>query len=154
MIQRIQTVYLFICFLLLASMFFMPIASYLTPADQVYEQTALTIEAYSDSATPVSVNPFPIGILAGAIALAFLLSIFLFKKRSLQTRLVIFNMILIVGYLIMTYFYTSMIKSELEAKITYGFINISPILALVLGFISYHRIRLDQALVKSYDRIR
>ena len=154
MIQRIQSVYLFICVLLMGSLFFMPIGSYLTPADQVYEQTALAVEAYSDTATPVSVDPFPVGILAGAIGLIFLVSIFLFKNRPLQTRLVIFNMILIIGFLIMTYFYTSMIKSELDAKLTYGFINIAPMLALVLAFISYHRIRLDAALVKSYDRIR
>ncbi|MCF8373242.1 MAG: DUF4293 domain-containing protein [Bacteroidales bacterium] len=154
MIQRIQTVYLFICFLLTGSMFLVPIAEYLTSDDQVYEQNALSITSYSEAGETLSVDPFPVGVLAGAIAFIFLTSIFVFKNRKLQMRLVIFNMVLIVGLLGLVFFYSSMIKSELDAEVTYGLINISPIVALVLAYISFHRIRLDEALVKSYDRIR
>jgi uncharacterized membrane protein YdcZ (DUF606 family) len=96
----------------------------------------------------------PVGILIGVIAFLFLISIFLYKNRKLQMRLIIFNMVLIVGLLGLIYLYSSLIKSELGASVTYGMINISPFVALVLAYISFHRIRLDEALVKSYDRIR
>lgn len=135
-------------------MFLVPIAEYLTSDDQVYEQSALSITGYNETAEPISVDPFPVGVLTGMIALIFLTSIFLYKKRKLQMRLVIFNMVLIVALLGLVFFYSSMIKSELDAKITYGLVNISPMVALVLAYISFHRIRLDEALVKSYDRIR
>ena len=138
----------------MASLFTSPIASYLTPDDQVYEQSALSIEKYSEEGNALSTDPFPIGILAASIALIYLVSIFLYKKRSLQGRLVIFNMILIVGLLVLIYFYVGLIKDELKAEVTYGMVNIAPFVALALSFISFHRIRLDEALVKSYDRIR
>lgn len=154
MIQRIQTVYLFLCFLLIGSLFLSPVAQYLAHDGQVYEQTALSISSYSDSGDALSVNPFPVGVLAGVIALIFLTSIFMFKNRRLQMRLVIFNMVLIVALLGLIYLYSALIKSEIGATVTFGSINISPIVALVLAFISFHRIRLDEALVKSYDRIR
>ncbi len=154
MIQRIQTVYLLLCFLLIGSMFFLPVANYLSVDELVYEQCMFQVNSYNETGAQISVEPFPVGIMASAIGIIFLVSIFLYKKRNLQGRLIIFNMILIVGLLGLIYFYSSMIKAELEAKVTYGYVNIAPIVALVLSYISYHRIRLDEALVKSYDRIR
>ena len=155
MIQRIQSVYLLLCGLMMAGMFLMPIATYLTHDEQVYEQTVLAIEAYGDQSPAVNVDPMPIGILSGVIALVFLVSIFLFKNRTMQTRLIIFNMVLLLGLLGLIYFYSTLIKSEIDAKsMTFAWINLAPIVSLVLAYISFHRIRLDEALVKSYDRIR
>ncbi|MEA3446533.1 MAG: DUF4293 domain-containing protein [Bacteroidota bacterium] len=154
MIQRIQTVYLFLCFLLIGGMFFMPIAEYITSSEQVYEQSLFSISNYSDADGQLTIDPLPVGILTGIIGLIFFISIFLYKKRNLQARLIIFNMVLIISLFGLIYFYSWLIKSELDADVIYGFINISPILALVLAYISFYRIRIDEALVKSYDRIR
>ncbi len=154
MIQRIQSVYLFICLLLVVGMFLSPIAEYLTSDSQVYEQNMFSVKNYSNAEEQISVNPFPVGIMAGSIGIIFLISIFLYKKRNLQIRLLVFNMVLLVGLIGLIYFYTVMIKSEINAEITYGFINLSPVLALLLSFISFYRIRLDEALIKSADRIR
>lgn len=132
----------------------MPIAEYITSSEQVYEQSLFSISNYSDADGQLTIDPLPVGILTGIIGLIFFISIFLYKKRNLQARLIIFNMVLIISLFGLIYFYSWLIKSELDADVIYGFINISPILALVLAYISFYRIRIDEALVKSYDRIR
>lgn len=154
MIQRIQSIYLFISFLLIAGFFISPIANYVTSESVDYELNVYSLQNVSDMSEPAVFDNYPIAVLAGAIALIFLVSIFLYKNRVLQARLCIINILLVFGLAGLLYFYSEMGKTELIADISYGFINIALPLVLVLSFIAHKRIRLDEALVKSYDRIR
>lgn len=154
MIQRIQTIYLFISTLLIAGLFITPIAELLSSNGEVFTLTPFSISSEFQTEGGTLLDTWPIAILAFIIALIFFVSIFLYKKRVLQSRLCMFNIILLIGLAGSIYFYATLGQSELDAKISYSIFNISIPVTIILAFISNRRIRLDDALVKSYDRIR
>ena len=154
MIQRIQTIYLFISTLLIAGLFVTPIAELLSSNGEVYTLTPFSISSEFNTENGNLIDTWPIAVLTAVIALGFFISIFLYKKRVLQARLCMFNIILLIGLALAIYFYSALGQSELDAKISYSIFNISIPITLILAFISNRRIRLDNALVKSYDRIR
>ena len=153
MIQRIQTIYLFLCFLLTAGLLTGSFAELLSSKGEVYTFNQFSISSEFSSDT-VFMSTWPVAALVIAISGIFLISIFLFKKRVLQARLCILNILLLTGLGALIFLYSRLAVTELDAKITYSFMNIVIPVAIILSYISNKKIRLDEALVKSYDRIR
>ena len=155
MIQRIQSIYLFLSFLLMGGYFLSPVANFTNSEGTVFEMTAFALQNSADTTQAKIFDNFPIAILAGLIAVIFLITIFLYKNRVLQSRLSILNMLLVLGHAGLIYFYTSLAESKIGASdFSYGLVNLVLPLVLILTYIAHKGIRLDEALVKSYDRIR
>ena len=125
MIQRIQTVYLFIAFCLMVALAFIPFSSSLM---------------------------VPAG--AGIIALLTLVTIFLYKKRSMQIK----NCYLILLLLILIYLLDFIFERQYlpfadffeNSRYTYIF----PFIACILVYLAIRRIKKDEKLVRSLDRLR
>lgn len=152
MIQRIQSLWLFLAAVALIAVLFLPVGKFVMPHG-LYECTAFKMTQAGDVPTlnvPVSlIGSF--SIVAGFISF---LAIFLFKKRSRQIRVTwiafILKAILALGLFSMFIYFKYMMNSW----VGYGSAVLMPLLGLILDFLAIKAIKKDDALIKSLDRIR
>lgn len=152
MIQRIQSIYLLVASILLATIFVFPYAELLGANDQVYifNYNGLSILG-QDNLYLLTVPPIILLVLTVLISF---LSIFLFKKRILQMRLNFINLILILGYLGLNYYYIHSFSNQLNGMVNYKITAAFPLVAVVLIFLAIKSIGKDEALIRSMDRLR
>lgn len=143
MIQRIQSL-----FLLLAS-----IATFLEFVFPFFKGKQSTTGFFADSSYTVQDHPVLLGLTIAAGALA-LLTIFLYKNRQLQQKMVYLTMLLSVALLAVTFILGFQDTPDLlnNASIFVG--TFLPIVAIILLGISLKGINKDDKLVKSMDRLR
>lgn len=156
MIQRIQSIYLFIVSIMMLLMFFFPIAGYYGDF-QTLKFTLLSVEnMVPDSSlvfSPYTSYPlllFVLGIMIMSIAI-----ITLYKHRLRQMKLikvvVLLNVILIIGVFIVYSRWLQSVSEGVEAFETAAFF---PLVSLVFLILAYRGVRKDENLVKSADRLR
>jgi hypothetical protein len=141
MIQRIQTLWLLISTMCAALFIFMP----------VYKGVYLngTLQAVS-----IRENLF---LLAGSAILTTIsfLSIFMFKNRKAQKRLIILNILLIIGVFIAQYYLIEVFKKDMGiVQGDWQMIAILPLFMLLFHVFAYRGIRADEKLLNSADRMR
>jgi glucan phosphoethanolaminetransferase (alkaline phosphatase superfamily) len=145
MIQRIQSIFLFLSGLSAVSLFGIPFAS----------SDMKTSQFLSDQVYTVQDNVILI-VLVSLSALFSFVSIFLFKNRPLQLKLgyfsIIMSVLLIVASIIL--FYNEASTMAAEANIEEGFGIAMPILAIIFSGLAVRFIRKDDNLVQSMDRLR
>ena len=152
MIQRIQSIYLIVVTILLGTMFIYPLAELLSVDGQlfIYNYNGLSIEG-EEGLYLLTVPPI---ILLGILVGISFVTIFLYKKRVLQMRLNSFNIILMIGYLGLNYYYIQNFSKQLEGVISYQIAAIFPFIAAILTYLAIRAIGKDEALIRSMDRIR
>ena len=143
MIQRIQSIFLFLAATALLGLLGLPFASTPEPvtasalfADQTYnilDHTALSA----------------LFILAAVVCL---LSIFLFNNRKLQMRLSIVAIVSAMAGLAFAGVLFSQDNAGQDAQLGLG-VGL-PIVAIILTLLAYRNIKKDDSLVKSMDRLR
>jgi hypothetical protein len=131
MIQRIQTLFLIAALALSSSHFYTTI---------VHRGTEVI--KYSQN--------FSFMILSIIISFLLFISIFLYKKRMLQIRFSVFNIILMIGYQIwLTYkYFTAPTGSVFSVTVVF------PVIAAILTFMAVRYIARDEALVRSVNSLR
>lgn len=142
MIQRIQTLYLFLVTVLgILLCFFAPINLLLPEATEL---------------TPLATfSTWSLAVITIAIAVVAFVNIFMYKRRILQARINVFNIFLCIGYYALLAWLTYVMYVSLKATAYY--INVwaaIPLIQLVLTMMATRRILKDEALVRSMDRIR
>lgn len=164
MIQRIQSVYLFLAALILPILLRVPFAAFdvdSRTSTHTLFQSELPRADGSTIITPGSLLLFIVMIVAGLVILEFLVAIFLFKKRKLQIIIVylgITGLIAILGMLGYTIVDTMQTYSSdgLNASLNIGRSAglLIPLISLVLAWLAVRNIKKDEELVRSADRIR
>ncbi len=147
MIQRIQTIYILIAGVLTATLFKLKFA------DLIVNNELLTYYAkgiFKD--TEQVFNGLPIMIFIGIITLLHLVIIFIYKKRILQIRLLVFSIILLLG-LFGIFFYFTYAGFD-DAKVAFKIPVVFPVVAIILDYLAIRAIGKDEALVRSLNRIR
>ncbi|MCQ2189717.1 MAG: DUF4293 domain-containing protein [Paludibacteraceae bacterium] len=140
MIQRIQTVYLLI------SVIFLTLASF---NDTIKFFNAETVDKCS-----YSVMDFPITMAIEIIILLLTFgSIFLYKNRVLQMRVVGFDTILIILNIIAVAAHVAMENFE-GYRIFITWATFLPIVSIVLNLLAIQAIGVDEAKVRSLNRLR
>ncbi|HAC20959.1 MAG: DUF4293 domain-containing protein [Tannerellaceae bacterium] len=154
MIQRVQTLYLFIVAILMLSLNFVSLAELISP-DAVYKfdvfgaYTALTAESTLVYPT------WGLFIINTLIVLLSFVAIFMFKKRMLQMRVVIYSSIFLVAFYGLFYGFYWMTKEQLGiVNMHIGIPLAFPAISLILNVMTIRNIRADEALVRSLNRIR
>ena len=145
MIQRIQTLYLLIIAALMAVTLFSGLAWFAGDAGEfgLYAFGLKTAE----------------GELLLALACALpLVTVFLFRRRLLQIRLCVVEMVLLLGSLVMEgvyYFLSWRVFSDLTFH-TQGFkpAIVLPLVCLLFAYLAARAIFRDELLVRAADRIR
>jgi hypothetical protein len=153
MIQRIQTFYLFVSLVLGVLMLFSPVSEILADSNKllVFKSTGL----YDAENGKIIIKTIPVIILISVIILLYIVCIFAFKRRVLQARICMLNILLLLGLVGLAYYYLSFIfrKTEpLESSLQLA--AIYPVICIILTFLAYRNIRKDEQIVKSIDKIR
>ena len=141
MIQRIQSLWLFFSTACAALFIFMP----------VYKGVYLnnTWQAIS-----IRENLF---LLSGASVIAAIsfFTIFLFKSRKAQKRLIVFNLLLTIGLFVAQYYLIEIFKKEMGIVMgDWQMIAVLPLFIIVFHVFAYRGIVADEKLLSSADRMR
>jgi len=147
MIQRIQTVYIFVAAILVATLFKLKLAD-LSVNNELMEFYAKGITKGGE----ILFDGLPILLFTGLIVLLHILVIFLYKKRILQIRILVFTIILLLGLFGMFFYftYTGFDGAKVAFKIPVAF----PIVAVILDWLAIRAIGKDEALIRSLNRLR
>lgn len=155
MIQRIQSLFLFMAFGSAIAVFFFPLASLLGE----FYYVKLTVLGVAEQAQygmqwP---NTLPLAAVMGLTGLLSFFTIFIFKNRTAQMRLIRFSILLNVVFLALIFFYyVPELESIVETTADYVseigiYLSIIPLIFLVLAL---RFIRKDEKLVRAADRLR
>jgi hypothetical protein len=155
MIQRIQSLYLLLTSLL--SVLFLS-GSFLKFFNKTGSEIIMNFSGIwllSGAGTPDLIQAqIPLSIIAILIPVISLTAIFLYKKRRLQMKLtigIIFLDIVLLLYLIL---FAYLIINRYNVELVPFISMIIPPLVLILSILAYTRIKKDENLVRSYDRLR
>jgi hypothetical protein len=154
MIQRIQTVYLITAVILLVFLVFFPFAEFVRATDDIIFSLNIK-ELISEADSLVEKFPvYPLTILFSLCGIITLAIIFLYKKRMLQIRLCVLNILLLVGLQGIMYYYVRFAQTFLNGIVSYKIFFVFPLVSAILVFIALRAIARDEALVRSLDRLR
>jgi hypothetical protein len=155
MIQRIQSLYLLLTtlqsFLFLKGSFF----NFTDGSGSVIKVTFTKLIRESSVVQQATTdNTFLLAFFILAIPVISIISIMLFKKRSLQLWLVRFLIMLVVAFIIASGLCIYNVMTKYDSVIDPGFRMAIPLLQLVFSVLAWRGIKKDDDLVKSYDRLR
>jgi hypothetical protein len=155
MIQRIQSFYLLVIFILSLVTLFSPMAGlHNVETSALYElnyRGLFSVEAGSQS---LQTSVWMLTAILVLVPVISLISIFLFKKRLIQIRMTIFNIVLSAGFYGMLFIYLWQFGKSLDAKFFVELVAAFPLVNIILGVLTVRAIGKDEALVRSLDRIR
>lgn len=154
MLQRIQSLYLLAATSLLMVLFQHPVSRITISDELILEMNALRIQVIPGTlAERISVWPFT--ALLSAIILISIISIFSFKNRTRQMRFCMFNMFLMLGLVGLIWFYTKYTLNDLSGRQTfYLWPIVIPFISAIFTYLALKAIQKDDALIKSYERLR
>ena len=138
MIQRIQSVYLFLAFILMMGVFIFPIYIINQGADAFYTDEHITLT-----------------VLTLAVSLISIGDIFLFNNRPVQMKVVWGAIVLDLAFIgLAAYHYYQDVQQESIAEISFDIGVALPFIVLILLYMAYRGIDKDEKLVRSLDRLR
>lgn len=149
MIQRIQSVYLLIVAILSVIVISSSLGSFIGADNSITEFTNLSLVAQDGTE---DYRPWALFAIQMISAIISLITIFLYKKRMLQIRLILFNIILTIGYYVAFVTFIFMLKGD--ATFVPSWIVCLPFIAIVLDWLAIRAIGKDEMLVKAYERLR
>ena len=153
MIQRIQSIFLLIVAALMITLIFMPLASFNT-ANASFEFMSYGVVSLGEPSF-TAVTTWSLTTLLSLSGILAFISIFFYKKRPLQIRCCQFNFLLILAFYLVFFIYWWTIQNDLAAQsIALDASLTMPIAALILDYLAMKKIKQDDDLVKSMDRIR
>jgi hypothetical protein len=154
MIQRIQSVYLLLVTILMGITAFSPLL--------VLREGSDLLDFYSYGIIPQDVDlniivkhTYGVISMAGVSAFLALINIFLYKKRKVQMKIGYLTSFFIIFFYITAgaYFYSISNRLAIDISgIQYGIVL--PVIALVFNLLAISKIKKDDKLVRSLDRIR
>ncbi len=151
MIQRIQTVYLLFASVILGLLLFLPLASMI---DAEANNFSYLFYGVVNAEGEIAMLDYPLAILLVLMPLLNLIAIFFFKKRILQMRICIFNILLMLGSLALIWYYSYQAENTLFVDTFFSYTVVFPLVAAIFTFLAFWGIRKDEILVRSADRIR
>ncbi|TVQ86877.1 MAG: DUF4293 family protein [Bacteroidetes bacterium] len=155
MLQRIQSVYLFLVFIFALLFLILPVATLNIGDDThvirlwgVSQETAELLFEYNRVLGILSI------LLAFIVMILAIFTTFQYKKRLYQIRLGKLNILLHIMMVVSTFFYLDVLKKGWEDFFSYGAAIIFPLLSMVLILMANRAIRRDEQLIRSADRLR
>jgi len=147
MIQRIQSIYILIAEVLIGTLLGIKLAD-LSANGKLLEFFAKGIMKGEE----VVFNGLPILIFIGLITVLHVIILFMYKKRMLQIRLLVFTIILLLGLFGMFFYfaYAGFEGASVAFKVPVAF----PVVAVILDWLAIRAIGKDEALIRSLNRLR
>lgn len=153
MIQRIQTVYLFLGAVLTVLCLCLQIGTFTDGEITVLREYNLWV---IDALGTRSFTTWPLFTISIPSASLSLYTIFIYNNRIIQARLCLFNVLLLIGWYILYALYTQLLSHSAELEFTFSPTMAAsfPACAIVLYMMARHSILADEKKVKDADRIR
>jgi hypothetical protein len=172
MIQRIQTLYLFVVVVLFATMVATPLLDFkinnvkldvenkeqakpdvkVTKDVKVYQMTYKGIVDKESGDMLISTSL--VTMYEIVVAVIALITIFLFKNRGSQIKLTVFNMVLQVGFYVVVAVYMYTAYKYANTDFDFHLPIVFPLISLILSYLTFRAIVKDDLLVKSLGRVR
>jgi glucan phosphoethanolaminetransferase (alkaline phosphatase superfamily) len=157
MIERIQTVFLFIVALSLVIVLIFPVWK----KENIGNRSAISLTSISLTHTEANevkhnVQTFYIAIFAVIAAGIAIYTIFQYKNRMLQIRLCLLNTLFICAVLGLMVYFTNLAEPWVKVP-QYGQFGVSffaPAVALIFNMLARRAIQKDEKLVRSSERLR
>lgn len=156
MIQRIQSLYLFLSCIFSCLMFFFPISGYYGNY-YTFKLTILKLENLVPNSEDIfhSFFTLPLLIIVFLVIILSFVAILKYKNRKKQMQIIkidiFFNILLIACIFLI---YSKMINTRINVEEEYNTGAFLPLLSLVFLVLSYRGVKKDEELVKSADRLR
>ena len=155
MIQRIQSLYLFLTTLLSILFLKGDLLSFIN-------KSGITISAgiyglrgeYELHSINQVGSILPLSLALVIVSLLSFVIIFIYNKRKVQILLVRVLLGLIAASIVLSGIYTFNIQMVYNVVLVPGFRMFIPVVQLILTYLAYRGIRKDDNLIKSYDRLR
>ncbi|PLX06392.1 MAG: DUF4293 domain-containing protein [Marinilabiliales bacterium] len=153
MIQRIQSLYLILAMACMGLLLFLPFGEIITKSYETVELGIKGFEYQNDGKTEIF-NVLPLTIMLSLSVLVTFVSIFLFKKRMIQIRFNVFNLIIQIGSIGLMFFYLFQASSVAGESWSTKIWIIMPLIAMIFTYLAIRAIGKDEALVRSISRMR
>ncbi len=157
MIQRLQSLYLAIAAAAIAIAFFFPIITYLNDA-QIWLE--IYLKGIKDNSSPqLGINGsmlLPLQVMAVLSIILAVTSIFLFKNRKSQMKLVRLGIVLVLVEIALIFFYYANMLAKVSSTVPdFNHAGIYLLLVSLVMFVLANRgIMKDDKLVRAADRLR
>ena len=120
MVQRIQTIYYALATTLMAIGIFLPVSRFIGDNGRAYLLHTWGVVEVGKESPLVVLDTVPLLIIFLVVLLLLLVAMFSFRKRTVQMRLSVFSMVLMVGSLVLFYFYRRQGMMHLTADAYFG----------------------------------
>lgn len=147
MIQRIQSLYLLVSAILTSALFALPFAE-IAKDNAIYSFSSKGIVLDG----VVKQSGLLVTTVIALIVMLHLGSIFAFKNRILQKKIVLVGMISLLGLFGLVFYYSYYSFTGAKISLQTGFIF--PLIAIIVDYLAIRGINKDEALIRSIDRIR
>lgn len=147
MIQRIQTLFLFVSAILIGLLFVLPVAEIAKDgAIYLFNCKGILLDGI------LKQNGFIVIAIISIILAVSALAIFDFKNRKRQIKIIVLDILLKLALsgLFIYYTYLSFSGAQISFKIGMVF----PLVAIIFDYLAISAIRKDERLIRSIDRIR
>jgi hypothetical protein len=155
MIQRIQSLYLSLIFLLSLFLFTGSFLSFKEESGSNINLKFLGIFRDSGSLSVEKAGdayPITIGIIL--IPVISMLTLVLFKNRKIQLKLAGLLIVLSLSFIVLSVLYVWIIITKYQSEVIPGIKMLIAGIILICSVLAYRGIKKDDNLVKSYDRLR
>ena len=156
MIQRKQTVFLLLAVIASALTFFFPLADFIGEKGSYIMFIHKINDLVPDSSNSYSLNFILPLLSANSFVIIFsLISIFLFKNRKAQMKIIKLNILLevvLIGLFFL--YYVDVLEKASGALASYKAGVFMPMISLVFLVLAYRGVMQDERLVRSADRLR
>ncbi len=158
MLQRVQSLYLSLAFILIVLTFVFPVVNYSFYGNNIqgYHFSTANNELLIlklNEAGSVFFMVLMVFLLA-AVGIMSLVSVFMYKKRVMQNIVVASAVLLNVVFIICMYFFIDGLETKLSSKAHPEIGAVFPLIAVVLMYLAGKAIRKDEARVRAADRLR
>lgn len=155
MIQRIQSVYLFLAGLIPAFTFTTPLARFQdTKGEGFLTLSALNLQAANMGLPNVQPTYLLMAILSALLIALAAFNIFQYKNRRRQIRITGWSVALVVAWYIAYIAVSTIIAGELSLSFKPALCAALPFASLVFTLLARRAIQKDEELVRAADRIR
>ncbi|WP_231463948.1 DUF4293 domain-containing protein [Pedobacter sp. Leaf132] len=152
MIQRIQSIWLFLATLTLILMLFLPIATKTVEGNETAIYIKGMQQSFSGDGLLVKTNIPMLTTNITLIVICFI-NIFNFRKRSLQKRVIIFTIAAIIGFAFWCGIYIKQLPGGIEGA-SFGIGAYMPAVAILFLVLAIFGINKDESLIRSAERLR
>lgn len=156
MIQRKQTLFLFLAALCGMALYFFPLVSFYSELNtfKLYVYEFKNMDPSSDITFGI-MTVLPLIIVSASIIILSIFTIFKYKNRILQVKLVRFNMLLTIFFVAGVFFlYPMLVEEYISADPEFDIGVYFPIGILLFLYLANIFILKDEKLVRSLDRLR